>query len=72
MFLAQVLGDDTIGPEQEATSTNKASAGNLFRYDAKEDIYIFNLDTKPLSNGDWRLRVELDDGTCYYAYITLR
>jgi hypothetical protein len=50
----------------EGTATN----GKPFTYSA--DRYRFNLSTKPLSPGDWRIRITLDDGTVHRTPVTLR
>jgi hypothetical protein len=50
------------GSYLEATSTAQASTGNTFRYDAAAGQYIFNLSTKGLTSGTWRLRANLGDG----------
>jgi hypothetical protein len=50
------------GSYLEATSTAQASTGNTFRYDTASGQYIFNLSTKGLTSGTWRLRADLGDG----------
>jgi len=71
LYLARVTSG-VPGAEIEATSTSKANDGNLFRYDDDENQYIFNLNTKELYIGTWRLRIALDDGTSKYVNIGLR
>jgi len=44
----------------------------LFRYDPTGQQYIFNLSTKGLSAGTWRLKVSLDDGATYTTLISLK
>ncbi|MHB8842537.1 MAG: OmpL47-type beta-barrel domain-containing protein, partial [Candidatus Aquicultor sp.] len=65
---------DENGPGEEiaAVSTSGATKDNLFRYDADCGGYIFNLKTKGLSEGNWRLRIEISDGTSKYVDIALR
>ena len=58
------------GSELEAVSTSAASTGNLFR--CADNQYIFNLGTKSLTAGTWRLNIVLDDGTSRYVDISLR
>jgi hypothetical protein len=60
------------GDHVEAVSTSAATTGNLFRYDAVDQQYIFNLSTKPLSSGTWNLKISLDDGTTYIQEISLK
>jgi hypothetical protein len=50
----------------DATPTN----GKAF--EAKADTYHFNLSTKPLSVGTWRIKISIDDGTIYRTNISLR
>jgi len=60
------------GTYAEATSTSAATTGNLFRYDATANQYIFNLGTKTLSSGTYTLRIDLGDGVAHTVTITLR
>ena len=57
------------GPEIQAPST---TGFEEFRYDMTDQQYIFNLDTKPLSEGAWTMRIALDDGTSHTVPFTLR
>jgi hypothetical protein len=66
------ISDNVIGSEIEPESTSEATIGNLFRYDNTDNQYIFNLGTKGLSIGSWKIRIALDDGTSYYVVISLR
>jgi hypothetical protein len=65
------LTNDVEGEVVEATSTAAASSGNEFRPDGAGG-YIFNLGTKSLSKGTWRLKASLDDGTVRTVQISLR
>jgi len=58
--------------EENAVSTSAATTGNFFRYDSTNNQYIFNLATKGLSIGTWKIRIELDDGTSKYVQISLK
>lgn len=62
---------DTKAVETDAVSTAKATTGNLFRYDATSGQYIFNLGTKGLSAGTYRLRIDLGDGVMHTVNIGL-
>jgi hypothetical protein len=70
IFLAKVTSD-ILGSEVEATSTSAADTGNTFRYDASGDQYIYNLATKPFTNGSttplsagtWQIRIAQYNGT---------
>jgi hypothetical protein len=64
--------DSVAGDYLEAVSTAAATTGNLFRYDATSKQYIFNLSTKGLTVGSYRLHVVLDDGTTYAVDVSLR
>ncbi len=71
LYLAKVE-NNIPGSEITATTAGSSSVGNLFRYDATENQYIFNLATKGLSVGAWQLRIELGDGSSKLLEITLR
>jgi hypothetical protein len=43
----------------------------VFRYDAEEEQFIFNLDTSELALGTYRLRITLDDGQVFEVDITI-
>jgi hypothetical protein len=64
------LSNGIYGDETEAVSTCAATTGNLFR--CADSQYIFNLATKDLSSGTWRITVTLDDGTSYPVIISLK
>lgn len=70
---ALVTGD-TAGPVNEAVSTSAATSGNLFRYDSTDNLYIFNLNTKKITDGagTYRISVALDDGMTYNVDIGLK
>lgn len=70
MFLAKIY-NGIPGPEQEAVSTSASNNGNTFRYSPSDQQYIFNLETRNLSQGTWRIRVLLDDGISYTVKISL-
>jgi len=71
-ILVMKWSDGPIGTEIEADSTSAATTGNLFRYSSDGNQYIFNLNTKPLSAGTWRITIKLDDGTLQYVLISLK
>jgi len=71
LTLAKVSGT-VIGTEIEALSTSAATTGNLFRYDAGSGQFIFNLATRDLSKGTWRLSIDLHDGVTRTVLISLR
>src|SRR5262249_46850496 len=66
--------DGTTGGESaiDATPTDAATTGNLFRLtDATTGQWQFNLGTKPLSVGTWKVIVTLSDGSTHFVYIDL-
>jgi HYR domain len=71
LYLQRVSAGGT-GSDIEAISTSNATTGNLFRYDATAGQYIFNLATKTLSAGTYKLRIDLSDGVLHTVNITLR
>jgi len=52
--------------------TGSTDTGNLFRFDTTSQQYIFNLNTKVLSAGTWRIDVSLDSGALQSVQIGLR
>jgi len=68
----QRIGPGAAGADIEAISTSNATTGNLFRYDATSGQYIFNLGTKTLSTGTYKLRIDLGDGALRTVIITLK
>lgn len=66
------IDENVPGLEIPGTSTSKALKDNRFRYESSENLYIFNLDTKGLSAGTWRLILKFDDGTTKYSNIELQ
>ncbi|WP_086667111.1 HYR domain-containing protein [Lentzea kentuckyensis] len=70
LWLAQVAGGSPSS-EITATPTGSATSGNTFRYDPTNNLYIFNLSTKSLEPGKWRLRIDLGDGSSHVITITL-
>jgi hypothetical protein len=71
-IFVQKISNGVAGEEMEAVSTAAATTGNLFRYDAKDDQYIFNLGTRSLSAGTYQVRIDLGDGTTNTVTISLR
>jgi hypothetical protein len=61
LYLARIV-NGVVALEFAATPNDNANTGNLFRYDPTSGEYVFNLKTKGLSPGTYRLRVDLNDG----------
>jgi streptogramin lyase len=69
------ISSNIVGSEPEPVSSNPASTGNTFRYDATTGEYIYNLGTKGTSwtAGTYQLRIDLGDGdTTRTVNISLR
>jgi hypothetical protein len=57
----------------EATYSDPATAGNLYKWDSTAQQSIYNWSTKGLPSGFYyKIGVKLDDGQTYYTYISLR
>lgn len=69
LYIAKVI-DGIVGTEEEADSNACHDDGDTFRYD--DGKYIFNLGTKHMSKGTWRLRVDMGDGIERTVLISLR
>jgi hypothetical protein len=66
------VSDNVAGSEAEATSTAAAMEGNLFRYDATSEQYVFNWGTKGLEVGTYQLRIDLGDVTTNTVRVSLK
>ena len=64
------LTNSVSGSELEAISTSAATEGSLFRY--ADGQYMFNLATKSLSAGTWRVRIDLGDAVTHTVIVSLR
>jgi hypothetical protein len=72
IFGALVSAGGAVGAEIELAGRG-GNSGNVFRYDAASGQYIFNWDTRELSEGTWRVRIDLLDGnTARTAGVVLR
>lgn len=68
---SQVSGSPPL-QKPEDLGTGAADTGNQFRFDPTSNQYIFNLNTKALAPGVWRIDAMLDDGTVHSVHIGLR
>jgi hypothetical protein len=60
-------------PAIDATPTEAATTGNQFRLtDATTGEWHFNLNTRPLSVGTWKLVATLSDGSIHEVWITIK
>lgn len=59
------------GDELEAVSTATPHSGSALRYDASSDQYIFNLATKPLGTGTFRITLNLGGGKTETAQFSI-
>jgi hypothetical protein len=66
-FDNKVLGNDV-----EVVSTAASTTGNQFRYDAVSNQYIFNLSTKGLTTGTYKITISLNDGTTQEVQFGLK
>ena len=71
IYLSKV-SNNVSGTEIEAESPGQANSGNLFRYDATDNQYIFNLGTSNLSQGTWQIKIQLDDGSAKYVNVSFK
>ncbi|MFQ6056088.1 MAG: PxKF domain-containing protein, partial [Methanosarcinales archaeon] len=71
LFVAKI-SDGVVGTDEIPLSTSAADTGNIFRYDAEGNQYIYNLSTDTLSVGTWQLKVVLDDGKNYTVIISIK
>jgi beta propeller repeat protein len=69
LYVAKI-SNAVVGSYEEAVATNSPDAGNTFRYDGGQ--YIFNLGTKALSAGTWRLKADCAGLTKLEVSVSLR
>lgn len=60
------------GTYLEPYTTGSGTAGYTFIYETNGNRYSYNLMTKSLSVGTWRIRVDIDDGSFYAVNISLK
>lgn len=66
------ISDEVTGSVNEADSFYNSNTDNIFRYDADTNQYIYNLSTKDMYTGVWKLRIVLNDGTEKHVYFLLK
>jgi hypothetical protein len=66
------IADLGAGTFIEAVSSGNSNTDNIFRYDNKDEQYIFNLNTSNMSVGTWKLKIILDDHSEYDIKISLK
>jgi len=71
IYVAKV-SNGVAGTEVEPATNVNADAGNVFRYDASANQYIFNWGTKGLTEGTWQIRIDLGDGVTHIVNVSLR
>jgi VCBS repeat-containing protein len=72
LTIQQYSGGEPVGDPIEVSSSSGADTGNTFRYSTEDNQYIYNLNTKGLSQGTWQISAALDDGTVRTAVISLK
>jgi len=63
---------DSVSSTEASLSVEGTVVGGEFRYDFKDQQYIFNLDLSLLGLGVWTLQVELDDGKTYEVEVSVK
>jgi putative metal-binding protein len=61
-----------VGTTQVEVPMVKASVGTAYQYDAKANLYIFNLGTRGLVPGSYIARTRISDGSIHDVIISLR
>lgn len=69
--VVQLKGVEPATPPVDL-GTGAGHTGNLFRYDSTAKQYVFNLNTKVLTAGTWRINATLDSGAVQSVQIGLR
>jgi hypothetical protein len=64
---------DSSGAKVPAMNSGKSNGGtDIFRYDPVAEQYVYNLSTKNLSQGIYKIVITLDDGTEISTYFKLK
>ncbi|MFL0270042.1 Ig-like domain-containing protein [Candidatus Clostridium radicumherbarum] len=66
------MTDSVAGTDEEVVSTSAATTGNAFRYDSTANQYIFNLSTKNLEKGTYKLTINFGGYTSEPIQISLK
>lgn len=66
------IGSGSPGAVNESVSTSAATTGNAFRYDPASDAYIFNWSTKGMTQGAYRLYIDLGDSVERFVDVGLK
>jgi hypothetical protein len=64
--------DTVVGSVNEKLCVLRADSGDLFRYDTGSKEYRFNYDTRPLTQGTYRIEADLGDGVTRTVKVTLK
>lgn len=60
------------GKDLKPYSTDTATVGGIFKYDSKNMWYWYNVDTKGLQAGTWRIMASINDESSYNVNISLQ
>ncbi|MBI5635113.1 MAG: putative Ig domain-containing protein, partial [Nitrospirae bacterium] len=72
LVLQKYSGGLPSGLPLTPVSARGYNSGNTFRYAASGRVYIYRLDSRELSRGDWQLQVSLSGGTVYTTSIAIK
>lgn len=72
ILLQKYSNEEPIGDPIDGLSTSGADTGNTFRYSAVDNLYIFNLTSKGLSDGTWKIRITINGIVMPDATITIK
>jgi subtilisin len=67
-----IISPKIIGKYFKSSTTDPATNGGVFKYNSKDKIYFYNLETKGLASGTWQLRVDINDGSSNTVNISLQ
>lgn len=72
LHLQKYVLDVPVGPPIEAAAEGSSNVGSVFRYDPEKDQYIYNLNTKGLSIGKWKLIVTLNQSGTHEVFVNFK
>lgn len=71
-FYFNLITPTITGRDLKSYSNDVATIDGIFKYDSKNMWYWYNLDTKGLQAGTWRVRADISDGSSYTVNISLQ
>ena len=72
LSLQKYSGGIAVGGPIIPISARNYNSGNAFRFAPSGRVYVYRVDSRELSAGDWQLRISLSDGSIYTTFLGLK